>query len=110
MDRRRIRKAVCGARHTVLISSRGEMYSSGWGIYGQLGHGDNLDALYSKKIESDWAAATVASKEHINLALTSKMTKNVFTQNFQPNMMCINGAENLSKQTKRIMKQTIGLD
>jgi alpha-tubulin suppressor-like RCC1 family protein len=71
MDRRRIRKAVCGSRHTILISSKGELYTSGWGTFGQLGHGDNIDQLYSKKMELDWQAVSVVTKEHINLALTS---------------------------------------
>ncbi|KAL0485604.1 ultraviolet-B receptor UVR8 [Acrasis kona] len=69
MERRRITRAVCGSRHTILISSKGEI---GWGAYGQLGLGDNLDQLYSKKIDVDWKVANVVSKEHINLALTTE--------------------------------------
>ena len=30
----------CGRRHTALVDSNGNAYTYGWGLYGQLGHGD----------------------------------------------------------------------
>ncbi|KAL1519450.1 hypothetical protein AB1Y20_022972 [Prymnesium parvum] len=31
---------ACGSRHTLALSAGGTLYSWGWGVYGQLGHGD----------------------------------------------------------------------
>ncbi|NXF59541.1 RCCD1 protein, partial [Ciccaba nigrolineata] len=31
----------CGSRHTAVVTRGGELYTWGWGKYGQLGHGDN---------------------------------------------------------------------
>lgn len=31
---------ACGSRHSLALSSEGALYSWGWGVYGQLGHGD----------------------------------------------------------------------
>ncbi|KAM5291210.1 RCC1 domain-containing protein 1 isoform 2-T2 [Glossophaga mutica] len=33
-------KASCGSRHTAVVTRAGELYTWGWGKYGQLGHGD----------------------------------------------------------------------
>ncbi|KAL1528475.1 hypothetical protein AB1Y20_009819 [Prymnesium parvum] len=33
---------ACGSRHTLALASDGTLYSWGWGVYGQLGHGDVL--------------------------------------------------------------------
>ncbi|KAG8440609.1 hypothetical protein GDO86_006382 [Hymenochirus boettgeri] len=33
-------KISCGSRHTAAVTCSGELYSWGWGKYGQLGHGD----------------------------------------------------------------------
>ncbi|NWR55420.1 RCCD1 protein, partial [Bucorvus abyssinicus] len=34
----------CGSRHTAIITRGGELYTWGWGKYGQLGHGDNASS------------------------------------------------------------------
>lgn len=33
-------EASCGSRHTAVVTRTGELYTWGWGKYGQLGHGD----------------------------------------------------------------------
>ncbi|KAM4749021.1 RCC1 domain-containing protein 1 [Rhinophrynus dorsalis] len=33
-------KVSCGSRHTAVVTRSGELYTWGWGKYGQLGHGD----------------------------------------------------------------------
>ncbi|XP_013367931.1 PREDICTED: RCC1 domain-containing protein 1 [Chinchilla lanigera] len=33
--------ASCGSRHTAVVTRTGELYTWGWGKYGQLGHGDS---------------------------------------------------------------------
>ncbi|KAL2093614.1 hypothetical protein ACEWY4_010926 [Coilia grayii] len=34
-----VKSVSCGSRHTAAVSSEGNLYSWGWGDYGQLGHG-----------------------------------------------------------------------
>jgi len=51
---------ACGWRHTIAVAQSGNIYTFGWGKYGQLGHGDFADhlvpaqvqALKDKKIEA----------------------------------------------------------
>ncbi|XP_033633270.1 E3 ubiquitin-protein ligase MYCBP2-like isoform X2 [Asterias rubens] len=40
-DGKDVSKVSCGSRHTAAISVDGELYTWGWGAYGQLGHGDS---------------------------------------------------------------------
>ncbi|XP_053437891.1 RCC1 domain-containing protein 1 isoform X1 [Nycticebus coucang] len=35
-------KASCGSRHTAVVTRTGELYTWGWGKYGQLGHKDTI--------------------------------------------------------------------
>lgn len=35
-----VASVACGSRHTLALSDKGELFSWGWGVYGQLGHGD----------------------------------------------------------------------
>ncbi|XP_030645753.1 RCC1 domain-containing protein 1 [Chanos chanos] len=39
-----ITKVSCGSRHTAAISSTGNLYTWGWGNYGQLGHGSECSS------------------------------------------------------------------
>ncbi|EFC44108.1 predicted protein [Naegleria gruberi] len=72
MISRKIRRAVCGARHTVLITGKGKIYTAGLGSFGQLGHGDFADQPYFKKIEDiEWLCSSCSTKEHVNVALSS---------------------------------------
>lgn len=34
-------KASCGSRHTAVVTRTGDLYTWGWGKYGQLGHKDS---------------------------------------------------------------------
>ncbi|PNT68828.1 hypothetical protein BRADI_3g45740v3 [Brachypodium distachyon] len=43
---------ACGWRHTVTVSSSGDLYTYGWSKYGQLGHGDFEDHLVPHKLEA----------------------------------------------------------
>ncbi|XP_049639888.1 RCC1 domain-containing protein 1 [Suncus etruscus] len=36
--------ASCGSRHTAVVTRTGELFSWGWGKYGQLGHGDTASS------------------------------------------------------------------
>ncbi|PWA87071.1 Regulator of chromosome condensation 1/beta-lactamase-inhibitor protein II [Artemisia annua] len=43
-------QVACGWRHTISISSSGDLYTYGWSKYGQLGHGDFRDHLVPCKL------------------------------------------------------------
>lgn len=43
---------ACGWRHTISVSSSGQLYTYGWSKYGQLGHGDFEDHLVPHKLEA----------------------------------------------------------
>eukprot|EP00899_Mesostigma_viride_P005339 jgi/Mesvir1/14806/Mv05445-RA.1 len=42
---RRAVKVACGGRHSLILSERGELFSFGWGLYGQTGHGCTDDSF-----------------------------------------------------------------
>ncbi|KAG2393033.1 hypothetical protein C9374_009610 [Naegleria lovaniensis] len=72
MMSRKIRRASCGARHTVLITGKGKIFTAGLGAFGQLGHGDFEDQPYFRHVEDiDWLCSSCSSKEHVNVALSS---------------------------------------
>lgn len=48
------------------------MYSCGYGLFGSLGHGDNLDCFYPKLIDIDAKIIQISCKEHLNVALDGK--------------------------------------
>ncbi|NXH97399.1 RCCD1 protein, partial [Pachycephala philippinensis] len=41
----------CGSRHTAVITRGGELYTWGWGKYGQLGHGNNISSDQARRVE-----------------------------------------------------------
>lgn len=43
---------ACGWRHTITVSSSGNLYTYGWSKYGQLGHGDYEDHLSPHLLEA----------------------------------------------------------
>lgn len=46
LDVQKVTQVTCGWRHTVAITDRGNVYSWGRGINGQLGHGDTADRCF----------------------------------------------------------------
>jgi len=48
----KIRNVSCGSRHTLVVNDRGQLYSFGWGIYGQLGLGDRENHWVPKLVKS----------------------------------------------------------
>ncbi|KAG7324308.1 hypothetical protein KOW79_012324 [Hemibagrus wyckioides] len=46
-----IKKVSCGSRHTAAITSTGDLYTWGWGLYGQLGHGSRCSSDEPKIVE-----------------------------------------------------------
>lgn len=46
-----IRKVSCGSRHTAVTTSTGNLYTWGWGHYGQLGHGSKSSSDQPKIVE-----------------------------------------------------------
>ncbi|RDX74543.1 Ultraviolet-B receptor UVR8, partial [Mucuna pruriens] len=69
----KIAMVACGWRHTICVSSNGELYTNGWGKYGQLGHGDFEDHLVPSKVEalSDKFISQVSGGWRHSMALTS---------------------------------------
>lgn len=41
----------CGSRHTAAVTRDGELYTWGWGKYGQLGHGDSTSSDRPRRVE-----------------------------------------------------------
>ncbi|XP_071610129.1 RCC1 domain-containing protein 1 [Heliangelus exortis] len=41
----------CGSRHTAVVTRSGELYTWGWGKYGQLGHGDKASSDQPRRVE-----------------------------------------------------------
>lgn len=58
LDTNKIVKVACGSRHTICVDDVGQVYSWGWGFYGQNGIGDQsnryvpveIKALHGKKV------------------------------------------------------------
>ncbi|XP_004370699.1 RCC1 domain-containing protein 1 [Trichechus manatus latirostris] len=44
-------KASCGSRHTAVVTRTGELYTWGWGKYGQLGHKDTTSLDRPHRVE-----------------------------------------------------------
>ena len=51
----------CGTNHTLLVTSRGDVYAFGNGIYGQLGTGNNKNQQRPTKIRLDTKISMVAA-------------------------------------------------
>ncbi|XP_073526626.1 RCC1 domain-containing protein 1-like [Phyllobates terribilis] len=46
-----VAKVSCGSRHTAAVTRFGELFTWGWGKYGQLGHGDTKNLDQPKRVE-----------------------------------------------------------
>ncbi|XP_062439388.1 RCC1 domain-containing protein 1 [Rhea pennata] len=46
-----VSKISCGSRHTAAVTRGGELYTWGWGKYGQLGHGDNASSDQQQRVD-----------------------------------------------------------
>ncbi|XP_004479681.2 RCC1 domain-containing protein 1 [Dasypus novemcinctus] len=44
-------KASCGSRHTAVVTRTGELYTWGWGKYGQLGHKDTTSSDRPRRVD-----------------------------------------------------------
>ncbi|XP_069899398.1 RCC1 domain-containing protein 1 isoform X1 [Dipodomys merriami] len=44
-------KASCGSRHTAVVTRAGELYTWGWGKYGQLGHDDGASLDQPRRVK-----------------------------------------------------------
>ncbi|XP_054858923.1 RCC1 domain-containing protein 1 isoform X2 [Eublepharis macularius] len=56
-----VSKVSCGSRHTAAVTQTGDLYTWGWGKYGQLGHGDTASSDQPKKVccFGDWGLVVV---------------------------------------------------
>ncbi|KAJ8476942.1 hypothetical protein OPV22_020669 [Ensete ventricosum] len=64
---------ACGWRHTITVSSSGNLYTYGWSKYGQLGHGDFEDHLSPHLLEAlkDSCISQISGGWRHTMALTS---------------------------------------
>ncbi|XP_064956129.1 ultraviolet-B receptor UVR8-like isoform X2 [Musa acuminata AAA Group] len=64
---------ACGWRHTITVSSSGNLYTYGWSKYGQLGHGDFEDHLSPHWLEAlkDSCISQISGGWRHTMALTS---------------------------------------
>ncbi|NXS53290.1 RCCD1 protein, partial [Brachypteracias leptosomus] len=46
-----VRGVSCGSRHTAAVTRGGELYTWGWGKYGQLGHGDDASSDQPRRVK-----------------------------------------------------------
>jgi len=53
-----VESIACGAEHTVACTSKGKTFAWGWGLYGNLGLGDNEDRLHPSEVQSLTASNT----------------------------------------------------
>ncbi|KAH0620167.1 hypothetical protein JD844_014800 [Phrynosoma platyrhinos] len=60
-DGAEVRKVSCGSRHTAALTRAGDLYTWGWGQYGQLGHGDAASSDRPRKVGcfADWNLCVV---------------------------------------------------
>ena len=45
-----VRDMACGAEHSIALMGNGEVYSWGWGAYGNLGDGETVDRYVPVKV------------------------------------------------------------
>ena len=57
-------EVACGAAHTLVLTSTGEVYSCGIGVYGALGHGDLADVRQPKLVQVTLSPARPTSSAH----------------------------------------------
>ncbi|XP_068814535.1 RCC1 domain-containing protein 1 isoform X1 [Struthio camelus] len=58
-----VSKVSCGSRHTAAVTRGGELYTWGWGKYGQLGHEDNTSSDQQRRV--DYLAANGLRAEDV---------------------------------------------
>lgn len=46
----KIEQIVCGESHNLLLTEKGHMWSFGWNIQGQCGHGHTINVLVAKLV------------------------------------------------------------
>lgn len=53
LESKRAKRIACGARHNVVLTDDGQLFSWGWNKYGQLGLGDSIDRNIPSKVPID---------------------------------------------------------
>ncbi|KRT80619.1 Regulator of chromosome condensation repeat containing protein, partial [Oryctes borbonicus] len=63
---------VTGQYHSMGLTSYGQVYTWGWGIHGQLGHGSCSNEYYPKLLNFDYPIVQIAAGHAHSLMLTSE--------------------------------------
>ena len=66
----KVREISAGAGHSLVLADSGEVYSFGWGRYGQLGHGDTEEQTLPKRIVALKGVVQVSAGASHSLVLT----------------------------------------
>jgi len=74
----RIDRIAAGGVHSLALSETGQVWSWGWGIYGQLGHGDTRSLSAPRRIEAAPPAVVQISAGHAHTLLVCR-TGRVYT-------------------------------
>jgi alpha-tubulin suppressor-like RCC1 family protein len=65
----RVIQVACGSRHSIFLTEIGEVWTTGWGKYGQLGHGTTTDELKPRKVGSIQRAQRIQAGWNFSLVL-----------------------------------------
>lgn len=70
LSRLKIIDVIAGQYHSMALTADGQVYSWGWGIHGQLGHGTCNNEYYPKLVEFGEAVMQIAAGHAHSLILT----------------------------------------
>ncbi|VEN55650.1 unnamed protein product, partial [Callosobruchus maculatus] len=63
---------VAGQYHSLALSCSGKVYTWGWGIHGQLGHGNCDNLFYPKELNFPFTVKQIAAGHAHSLLLTTE--------------------------------------
>ncbi|KAJ1488154.1 regulator of chromosome condensation 1/beta-lactamase-inhibitor protein II [Baffinella frigidus] len=76
-----VARVACGSAHTTVSTDTGQVYTWGWGVNGQLGHGDDTSLstpALVKRLQGTHISEVACGLAH-TVALTSTDKKEVFS-------------------------------
>ena len=69
LDRVRVVGVAADFAHSMALTVGGDVYTWGWGYFGQLGHGDNNDRLVPTKVDALQGMSGIACGDNHNMAV-----------------------------------------
>ncbi|EKX35889.1 hypothetical protein GUITHDRAFT_40307, partial [Guillardia theta CCMP2712] len=80
LDGVKVCKVACGSAHTAVVTESGHVYTWGWGVNGQLGHGDDASQsrpMYVKKLHGIYVSTLACGLAHT--VVVSEVDRAVFS-------------------------------